>query len=157
MWEFSDPAACPDQSPSCSSPLHLKCSFRGCQALTPPQDKVVYSDLSSKYVTGATVEATCSNGGESYSVLETYSSADLVMSVSDHPEYSPLYPGDPSWCPHRDCLPAAGLLGGRDCVEEDGYGWSAWCLGDPSLILWTGQTFSLSQAACQSVTGCSTH
>ena len=153
---MSEPAACPDQSSTCSSPLPLKCSFRGCQALAQPQDKVVYSDLGPKYITGATVEATCSDGGESYTVLETFSSSSLVMSVSDPPEYSPLYPADSPWCPHPDCLPAAGLawqadpqLAGPDCVEEEGYGWSAWCVGGPSLILWTGQTFSLSQAACQ--------
>ena len=156
LWEVSDPAACPEKSSSCSSSLELKCSFKGCQALPQPQDKVVYTDLGPKYMTGATLKALCSNGGESYSVLETYSSADLVMAVSDHPEYSPLYPDDSSWCPHQDCLPAVGLtrhadpqLAGRDCVEEEGYGWSAWCLGDPSLILWTGHNFSLSEDACQ--------
>ena len=153
---MSDPAACPGRSPSCATPDKLSCSFRGCGGLASAQDKVRYTPVSSRYITGATVEASCSNGGESFSVLETFNSTSLVMAVAA-PEYLPLQPGDSDWCLHPDCLPAAGLawrghsdLAGPDCVEEEGR--SAWCVGDLAKILWTGETFTLSQDACKSPT-----
>ena len=152
---MSDPAACPGQSSSCSTPHQLKCSFRGCEGLAPAQDKVRYTPVSSRYITGATVEASCSNGGENFSVLETFSSASLVMAVTAS-QYVPRYPAESAWCPHPDCLPAAGLawrgqsdLAGPDCVEEEGR--SAWCVGDLAKILWTGQSFTLSQDACKTL------
>ena len=103
--------------------------------------------------------ASCSNGGDQYSVLETFSDPDLVMSVTS-PQYGPQYPADPTWCPHPDCLPARGVpwvatnlsISGAGCVEERGYGWPAWCVGDPTIILRTGDNqWELSQDSCESI------
>ena len=79
----------------------------------------------------------------------------MIMSVTEGPEYIPLYPPDSPWCHHSDCLPAAGLpwqadsnMTGPSCTEEKGYGWEAWCLGDLSKLIWTGKHFTLSRDSC---------
>ena len=119
---------------------------------------MVHTGLADRFLTGSTVTASCSHDVEQYSVLETFSDPDLVMSLTS-PQYSPQYPPDPTWCPHQDCLPASGVpwvaanlsVSGPDCVEEEAYGWAAWCLGDPTTILRTGDNqWELSQDICES-------
>ena len=92
--------------------------------------------------------ASCSNGGDQYSVLETFSDPDLVMTVSS-PKYSPQYPAPSRWCLHADCHPVRGVawldatnITGSDCVEEEGG--TAWCLGDPTVLEWQDGHFRLS-------------
>ena len=158
IWEVSHPAACPDQSPKCEELQELSCPFQGCSALPSAQDRVVHTGLTDRFITGATVTASCSHDVDQYSVLESFSQPDLVMSLTS-PQYSPQYPPDPTWCPHQDCLPASGVpwvaanlsVSGPDCVEEEAYGWAAWCLGDPTTILRTGDNqWELSQDICES-------
>ena len=92
--------------------------------------------------------AFCSNGGDQYSVLETFSDPDLVMTVSSL-QYSPQYPAPSPWCLHPDCLPVRGVpwldstnQSVLDCVEEEAG--TAWCLGDPTVLEWQDGHFRLS-------------
>ena len=157
LWEVSHPAACPDQSTECLNLQELSCSFTGCAGLAPPQERVVHTGLTQRFITGASVTASCSHDVDQFSVLESWSEPGLVMSVTS-PQYSPQYPATPRWCPHPDCLPASGLpwraanisARGPDCVEEAGYGWAAWCLGDPTVITRTADnSWDLSQDICE--------
>ena len=150
VWEVSDPAVCPTQSPHCGSLERLSCSFQGCSSSSLPaaQERVSHSGLADRFITGATVTASCSNKGEEYTVLETYSDPSLVLSLASlaSPLYRPQYPPPTPWCLHPDCEPVRGVpwlaknIAGPDCVEEEG---GAWCLGDPALLLWKDGQFRL--------------
>ena len=165
VWEVSDPAACIDQtaaSTHCESLQELSCPFQGCPSLPAAQERVSHSGLTDRFITGATVTASCSHEVDQYSVLETYSDPSLVLSLTS-PSYRPRYPAPSRWCPHTDCLPASGIpwkaanisVTGPDCVEEAGYGWAAWCVGNLSLIIredtTAGSLWTLSQDSCESV------
>ena len=162
---MSDPAACTDQTTSsshCESLQELSCPFQGCPSLPAAQERVSHSGLTDRFITGATVTASCSHEVDQYSVLETYSDPSLVLSLTS-PSYRPRYPAPSRWCPHTDCLPASGIpweaanisVTGPDCVEEAGYGWAAWCVGNLSLIIredtTAGSLWTLSQDSCESV------
>ena len=151
MWEVSDPAACPGQSSHCETLQRLSCSFQGCSSASLPaaQYRVVHTGLADRFITGATVTASCSNGGDQYSVLETFRDPDLVMSASSL-QYSPQYAAPSPWCLHPDCHPLRGVpwlaaatsFRGSDCVEEESG--TAWCLGDPTVLQWQDGEFVLS-------------
>ena len=110
---------------------------------------MVHTGLADRFLTGATVTASCSNGGDQYSVLETFRDPDLVMSVISA-QYSSQYSPPSPWCLHPDCLPVRGVpwlaaatnLTGPDCVEEEAG--AAWCLGDPTLLHWQDGRYRLS-------------
>ena len=150
MWEVSDPAACPDLSPHCRSLQKLSCSFTGCSSssLPPSQERVVHAGRTERFITGATVTASCSHDVDQYTVLETWSDPGLVMSVTS-PQYRPQYPAPSPWCLHHDCQPVRGVpwladnnLAGPDCLEEKPG--AAWCLGDPSVLHWQDGHFRIS-------------